>query len=99
MNKLFILPLILGICMVGFVAAEDTNFTESGFNVAIINLVSVFTILIPIIIAGAIFLFFMNGGAYGVNPITVLLIGGVAVLISIFIVPLVIDSIMAAIWN
>lgn len=102
MKKLFILPILIGIMMVGLVAAAETNFTEGemgGFNTAVINLLSVFTILIPIIIGFAILFFFMRGGEYGVNPVAVLLIGGIAVLISIFIVPPVIESIIATIWR
>lgn len=99
MKKILILSMFMGICMIGLVAAEDTNFTNSGFNVAVINLLSIFTIAIPVIIAGAILFFFLRGGEYGVNPVTVLLIGGVAVLISIFLTPIVIKAIVDAIWG
>lgn len=101
MNKILLLSIFMGIFMVGLVAAEELNFTSGdmgGFNTAVIHLLSSFTIFMPIIIAGAIVFFFMRGGEYGVNPITVLLIGGIAVLISIFIVPLVIDVIIDTIW-
>ncbi len=101
--KKIILTIIMGMFLISLVGAvENTNFTEGemgSFNVVIIQLLMSFTIFIPIIIVFAILGFFYMGGNYYTNPWYVLIIGGVAILISIFLGPVVIKSIAENIFN
>ena len=101
--KKIILTIIMGMFLITLVGAvEQTNFTggEMGsFNTVIIQLLMSFTIFIPIIIVYAILGLFMRGGSYYVNPWVVIIIGSVAILISIFLGPVIIESITGEIFN
>ena len=100
--KNILITIILGMVLLTVVSAtENTNFTEGdfgSFNTTMISLIMSFSIMIPVIIVLAIFYFFQRGGSYNVNPFTVLIIGAVAVLITIFLAPPLIKSIINAIW-
>ena len=102
--KKIILTIIMGMflltaacCVV--TAVENTDVTDSSFTTIMIELLMSFTIIIPIIIGFAILGFFMKGGSYYVNPWAVIIIGCLAILISIFLCPVVIKSISEVIFN
>lgn len=101
--KNVLITLMMGMFLITVVSAvEQTNFTEGdfgSFNVAVTQLLMSFTIMIPIIILFAILGFFMRGGSYYVNPFYVIIIGGVAILIAIFLGPVVIKIISEVIFN
>lgn len=94
----------MGIMFLTLVSAvEQTNFTEGDmgkFNLVTIQLIMSFVVVgVPLVLILGLSYFFLRGGSFFVNPITLIFIVCLATLIWIIIMPSLISVVLEAIWG